>query len=79
MSKGSFICPAYVRASQVAPVVKNPPTNAGDTRDAGFKPRVMKIPWSSRQWQPTPVFLPGKFTDIGVNKRPNSVAEHFWI
>ena len=23
-------------------------------------PRVWKIPWS-RKWQPTPVFLPGKF------------------
>ena len=26
----------------------------------GFKPWVGKIPWS-RKWQPTPVFLPGKF------------------
>ena len=32
-------------------MVKNLPTNAGDTAD---------IPWS-RKWQPTPVFLPGKF------------------
>jgi len=32
-------------------VVKNLPANAGDTAD---------IPWS-RKWQPTPVFLPGKF------------------
>ena len=25
-----------------------------------FNPWVKKIPWS-RKWQPTPVFLPGKF------------------
>ena len=37
-------------------VVKNPPANAGDTRD---KVSVLS-PWS-RIWQPTPVFLPGKF------------------
>ena len=33
-------------------VVKNPPANAGDV--------VGKIPWR-RKWQPTPIFLPGKF------------------
>jgi len=26
----------------------------------GFDPSVRKIPWR-RAWQPTPVFLPGKF------------------
>ena len=31
--------------------------NSGDT---GFNPRVRKIPWR-RDWQPTPVFLPGEF------------------
>ena len=36
---------------------KNLPANAGDLR---FHPWVGKIPWR-RQWQPTPVFLPGKF------------------
>ena len=41
-------------ASQVAPVVKNPPTNAGDQ---GFDPWVRKILWR-RKWQPSPVFLP---------------------
>ena len=35
-------------------VVKNLPANAGDARDW-----VGKIPWR-RQWQPIPVFLPGK-------------------
>ena len=29
-------------------------------RRHGFNPRVRKIPWR-RKWQPTPVFLPGKF------------------
>ena len=41
-------------------VVKNLPANAGDTRERGFDPRVGKVPWR-RKWQPTPVFLPGKF------------------
>ena len=40
-------------------VVKNLPDNARDIRDAGFHPRVGKIPWR-RKWQPTPVFLPGE-------------------
>ena len=34
-------------------VVKNLPANAG------FDPRVRKIPWS-RKWQLTPVLLPGE-------------------
>ena len=29
-------------------------------RNPGFDPWVRKIPWR-RKWQPTPVFLPGKF------------------
>ena len=32
--------------------------NAGDL--PGFSPWVRKIPWS-REWQPTPVFVPGEF------------------
>ena len=47
-----------VGASQVALVVKNLPANAGDMRP-GFDPWVRKAPWR-REWQPTPVFLPGK-------------------
>ena len=39
---------------------KNLVANAGDTRDVGFNPCVRKILWS-KKWQPTPVFLPGKF------------------
>ena len=45
-------------ATQVALVLKNPPDNAGDTRDT-FNPWVGKIPWR-RKCQPTPVFLPGE-------------------
>ena len=40
-------------------VVKNPPTNAGDSRDTDSIPGSGKILWG-RKWQPTPVFLPGK-------------------
>ena len=36
-------------------VVKNPPANAGKEFDLW----VGKIPWR-REWQPTPVFLPGQ-------------------
>ena len=36
-------------------VVKNPPASAGS-----LDPWAGKIPWR-RKWQPTPVFLPGKF------------------
>ena len=32
----------------------------GYVLNPGFKPWVWKIPWR-RKWQPTPVFLPGKF------------------
>ena len=40
-------------------VMKNPPANAGDTRDAGSIPELERAP-GRRKWQPTPVFLPGK-------------------
>ena len=38
---------------------KEPAASAGDSRD-WVDPWVRKIPWR-RKWQPTPVFLPGKF------------------
>ena len=44
--------------SQVAPVEKNLPANAGDKRH-GFDPWVGKIPWR-KKWEPTPVFLLGE-------------------
>ena len=46
-------------ASQVVPMVKNLPANAGDTRDKGLIPGSGKIPWR-RNWEPTPAFLPGE-------------------
>ena len=45
-------------ASQVVPVVKNLPANAGGM--GGFEPWVRKIPWR-RAWQPILLFLPGEF------------------
>ena len=38
-------------------MVKNLPANAGDV---GLIPGWGKFPWR-RKWQPSPVFLPGKF------------------
>ena len=38
-------------------VKKKSACNAGDARDRAW---VRKISWS-RKWQPTPIFLPGKF------------------
>ena len=46
------------------PVVNNLPASAGDARDTGFDPWFRKIPWR-REWQPTPVLLPGKFPGQG--------------
>ena len=44
-------------------VVKNLPAISGDTGDAGLVPESIlglgRFPWR-REWQPTPVFLPGK-------------------
>ena len=40
-------------------VVKNLPANAGDIRDVGSIPRLVRFPWR-RAWQPTPMFLPRK-------------------
>ena len=47
----------HIHASQVALVVKNPPTSEGRRKRHGFDPWIGKIPWR-RAWQPTPVFLP---------------------
>ena len=43
------------RASLVAQKVKNLPA----VQETWVDPRVRKIPWR-REWQPTPVFLPGE-------------------
>ena len=47
-------------APQVVLVVKNPLANAGDVRDSGLIPGLGRF-HCRRKWQPTPVFLPGKF------------------
>ena len=41
-------------------VVKNPPAKCWRNKRHGFDPWIGKIPWN-RKWQPTAVFLPGKF------------------
>ena len=41
-------------------MVKNPPANTGDARNATSIPGFEKSPGVGK-WQPTPVFLPGKF------------------
>ena len=43
----------------VTPLVKNPLVNAGDARDSGSIPGLQRS--QRRQWEPTPVLLPGKF------------------
>ena len=59
-------------------VVKNPPSNVGDS---GFNPWTRKIPWR-RKWQPPPVFLPEKFhgqrwaTVLGVAKSQKRLSTH---
>ena len=41
--------------------VNNPPAmQETDVGDGCSNPWVRKIPWK-RKWQPTPIFLPGKF------------------
>ena len=45
---------------QVALVVKNPPDNAEDLKDAGSIPGWGRSPWR-RAWQSTPLFLPREF------------------
>ena len=63
-------------------VVKNLPANARHKRNR-FNPWVRKIPWR-RKWQPTPIFLPGKFhgqrslaaTVRGIKDSQTRLSEH---
>jgi len=49
------------RASPVALPVKNQPAMQEGGRSHGFDSWIRKIPWKRKwQWQPTPIFLPGK-------------------
>ena len=45
-------------------MVKIPPVSAGDMKDE-FDPWIRKRPWR-REWQLTPIFLPGEPTDRGA-------------
>ena len=49
MDRGAWLAPAHG-------VLKSQPASA---RDGRFHAWVKKIPWR-REWQPTPIFLPGK-------------------
>ena len=49
----------HLGTSLVVLTVKNPPANAGDIERHETDCWVGKIPWK-REWQPTPVFLPGE-------------------
>ena len=70
------------RASQVAQLVKNPPTNAGNTRDRGSIPGSGRFPWR-RKWQHTSVFLPGKLLWTEESGGPQSMGSqrvrHDWV
>ena len=44
----------------MALVIKNPPANAGDSRDMGSIPGLGSLPGGGK-WQPTSIFLPEKF------------------
>ena len=57
VTKQRFIYFYITWASLVAQLVKNLPLQC---RRPEFDPWVRKIPWR-RKWQPTQVFLPGKF------------------
>ena len=63
----------------MALVVKNLPAGAGGVRRQGFDSWVGKIPWR-REWQPTPVFLPGEFQGqrslAGYSPRGLKESEH---
>ena len=61
-------------------VVKNSAASAEDTRDKGSIPESGRCP-GVEKWQPTPLFLPGKFygqwaTVHGVTKSWTRLNEH---
>ena len=51
-------------ASQVVLVIKNPPANAGDARDAGLIPGSARCPGEGNG-NPLQLFLPGEFHGQG--------------
>ena len=62
-------------------VVKNLPAKAGDARDLGSTPGSGRSPWI-RKWQPTPVFLPGKYHGqrnlMDYSPRGHKRVRHNW-
>ena len=52
--------PCWPVSSQEAPLWLSSKESTCQCRRHGFNPWVKKIPWR-RKWQPTPVFLPGKY------------------
>ena len=65
LSIQSIHCCESIFYFTVALEVKNPPANAGDTRDSSLIPGSQRFPWR-RKWQPSPTFLAGKFLDRGA-------------
>ena len=61
------------RASQVAQLVKNPPTNAGDTEIEVRSLGQEDFP-QRRKWQHTSVFLPGKLPWTEESGGPQSMG-----
>ena len=55
-----YVC-IYTYVSLVVQLVKHLPA----IQEPGFNPWVGKTPWR-REWQPTPVFLPGESMDRGA-------------
>ena len=66
----------YANSAQVALVVKNPPVNAGDIREAGSIPRFGRSPGGGTGQQPTPVSLPGEFPWTKESGRLQSIGSH---
>ena len=58
--RNSPYVPQY-RVSLAAQMVTNPPAMQ---ETPGFNPCIRKVSWR-REWQPTPIFLPGEFKDWG--------------
>ena len=69
----------FLRASLVSQMVKNWPA----VQEIQVHSWVGKSPWG-REWQPTPVFLPGKFEEpgrpqsIGLQRVRHDLRTHMW-
>ena len=78
----NILCIRNEGASQIVLVVKNLPANtAGRGRRCRFHPWVEKVP-RRREWQPTPVFLPGECHGqrslVGYSPWGSQRVEHDW-